>query len=188
MDLLRIFLWFLKEKDVLCEFRKIYNNYTLKHRYTIYDHDDKCYKMVTSMPFNKAFNRAITNSYSGQQVLSDIFYELLPYSWVDNASKKLLNAEKRWRYFVKHNILMLNEIKTGDTLTMSNEKIEMCNCPCQINDFIVETIRPNGDIEIKGEFFNTIIPLTHFDMVNGEKIEYYIKRRNKIYKGNAKVL
>lgn len=186
MDLLRIFLWFLKEKDVLCEFRKIYNKYSPNHRYTIYDHDNKCYKTVTSLPFDKAFNRVITNSFS-VQTLNDIFYELLPYSWVDNASKKLLNAEKRWRYFVKHNILVSNEIKAGDTLSMTNNKIRMYNYPQQINNYVVKMVKPNGDVDVKGELFDTTIPLMHFDIVNGEKIEYHIKRRNRIYKGNANI-
>lgn len=187
MDLFRIFIWFLKEKEVLCEFRKIYTEYSLGHNYQIFDHENRHYKTVMSMPFNECFSRVIKNSYSIDR-LKCIFYEVLPYSWVDKASTKLLNASKRWEYFVKNNILISNEINTNDVLTISDDKVKFLNYPPSSREYVIKDVIPKWQVKVKGVHYDTILPLMHFDEVNGKKIEYYIKRRNKIYKGNAKTL
>jgi hypothetical protein len=100
-------------------------------------------------------------------------------------TQKFRPFNKKWEYFVKHNIQLHNGVKVDDEIEFQGfnniSKLKVCDI-----NFNMGHIRGNLITNDQYNGLSYTVSIGNIKLVNGspKKIEYQIRRKKKVYNGS----
>lgn len=179
MEIKEIFFRFCKENKILGDLLLLHMQHPT---FGVYWNDGKIARKGDT--FDDLVDRIFKSKYI---TLSEKLPQLIStIDYTSSDSDFYKNAIKKWKYFVRHNIIMDedklqdgNVIVCEETSGETKEYIEFVisnNNYCKIDKWSIYAYRKDADFK---SCFK--IPKTHIISVNGEKFNLRIKKNRKIY-------